>query len=254
MTELAELELLEVTKSFGGTCALDHVSVGFERGQITCIIGPNGAGKTTLFHVSRGALEPDTGEVVYRGRVLNGTPAYQRARLGIGTLFQDVRVFAKMTLLENVAAAGKQNPGESPLAAAVWPLIGRKKEDENLENAHSYLSFVGLSEMSNTWAERVSYGQQKLVAIARLLNNGGDCLLLDEPTAGVHPDMVSSILDVIRNLAGMGKTIIVIEHDLGVVRKVGDWVYLMDEGRIESFGTPSEILGDAAIRRVFPPL
>lgn len=253
-TDTEELEVREVTKSFGGTRALDGVSVGFERGRVTCVIGPNGAGKTTLFNAVSGLIPVDRGDVLYKGASLGRLPPYAIARLGVGRLFQDVRVFKRMTLLENVAAAHKESRGEMPWAALLWPLIGGQEEEENLKKAKAHLEFVGLAELADQWAEHVSYGQQKLMAIARLLNNGAECFLLDEPVAGVNPVMVEKLLGVIRRLAEGGKTVVVIEHNLGVVRELADWVYLMDNGRIEAFGPPSEILRDSALARFFPSL
>jgi len=251
---LAQLEVIDISKAFGGIRALDSVSAGFEKGQVTCIIGPNGAGKTTLFNIVSGFIGADNGDVFYRGVSLRGLRPHCVARLGIGRLFQDVRVFPRMTLLENVAVACKGQKGESPLAAMFWPVFGGQDEVDNLHQAHSHLEFVGLGELANSWAERISYGQQKLLAIARLLNNDADCLMLDEPTAGVQPSLVDKIIDLIRRLADTGKTIIVIEHNLGIVKRLGDWIYLMEDGRIEAFGEPGEVLRDAALVRLFPSL
>ena len=249
-----ELELIGVTRSFGGIRALDDVHVGFESHQVTCIIGPNGAGKTTLFNVVSGFLEADNGEVVYMGKSLGGLRPHVIARLGIGRLFQDPRIFDTMTLLENVAVASKQRFTESAAVAVLWPLFGRDAEIQNIRQAKSCLEFVGLEKMSEQWAGHVSYGQQKLVAIARLLNSNVNCFLFDEPTSGVHASMVAKLLDAVRRLAEAGKTVIVIEHNMNIVREIGDWVYLMDRGRIEAFGTPCEVLRDSALTRLFTTL
>jgi ABC-type branched-subunit amino acid transport system ATPase component len=252
--DVTDLELRGIAKAFGGNCALRDVSVGLEHGLVTCIVGPNGAGKTTLFNVVSGFVTPDTGEVLYRGRRINGLPAHEVARLGIGRLFQDVRVFTRMTLLENVTVASKRNVAENPAVALCWPWIGGKEEKENIERARGYLEFVGLAELASYCAEDVSYGQQKLLAVARLLNNDADCFLLDEPTAGVNPERVIDLLTVIRKLAESGHAVVVIEHNLQSVRQLADWVYVMDAGSIEAFGSPSEVLHDSALQRLFPSL
>lgn len=251
MTDPSELELREVSKSFGGLRAIDKVSVGFESGQITCIIGPNGAGKTTLFNLITGALVPDAGEILYKGRPVQGLAVHKVARLSIGRLFQDVRIFSKMTLIENVAVARRENPGEKFYAGPIWPLLGGVVERDNLDRAKYYLDFVGLGKLHRELGERASYGQQKLVAIARLLNSDAHCFLLDEPTAGVNPSMIDQLLGVIDRLAESGKTVVLIEHDLGIVRRAGHWVYLMDRGRIDAFGTPAEMLRDSSLERLF---
>jgi branched-chain amino acid transport system permease protein len=248
----AALELFNVSKNFGGVYAVTDVNVGFDEGQITCIIGPNGAGKTTLFNIISGSLGADGGEIRLHDQKLNNLPLHEVARLGIGRLFQDVRVFGKMTVLENVCVAWKHNPGERVNLAPFWPLLGGKQERANRERAIEFLAFVGLEKYVDSMAEQLSYGQQKLVAIARLLNNDATCLLLDEPTAGVNPKMVKDLLDIIRKLAMQGHIIVVIEHDLNNVRELGDWVYLMEQGQIEAFGTPDEMLRDTSLKRLMP--
>ncbi|MCS6831811.1 MAG: ABC transporter ATP-binding protein [bacterium] len=245
------LELREVSKSFGGLRAVDRVSAVFQPGRITALIGPNGAGKTTLFHLIGGVLQPDEGDILYNGKRLNGLPPWKVARLGIGRLFQDVRVFRKLSALENALTAFPNQLGESPL----WSILQRPKvvrqEVAATERARRLLAFVGLLEMADDPAESLSYGQQKLLAIARLLAAGSEVLLLDEPTAGVNPEMAKSILNILRQLAKEGKTNVVIEHDMGVVMEIADWVYFMDDGQIVAQGTPEEVLGDATVRAAY---
>lgn len=245
------LELREVSKSFGGLRAVDRVSAVFESGRITALVGPNGAGKTTLFHLIGGVLQPDEGIILYNGTRLNGLPPWKVARLGIGRLFQDVRVFGKLSVLENVLTAFPDQLGENPF----WSILLRAKvmhqEEGVIEQAKHLLAFVGLQEYADEPAENLSYGQQKLLAIARLLAAGSTALLLDEPTAGVNPGMVKSILELLRQLTGEGRTTVIIEHDMSVVMEVADWVYFMDDGQIVARGTPEEVLGDAAVRAAY---
>lgn len=245
------LELREVSKSFGGLRAVDRVSAVFEPGRISALIGPNGAGKTTLFHLIGGVLQPDEGVIRYEGVRLNGLPPWRVAMLGIGRLFQDVRVFRKLSVFENVLTAFPDQRGENPF----WSIFLRHRvvwqERRNTEQAKQLLAFVGLLEMADEPAESLSYGQQKLLAIARLLAAGSKVLLLDEPTAGVNPEMVKSILDVLRQLAREGKMNIIIEHNMNVVMEIADRVYFMDDGQIVAEGTPEEVLGDAAVRAAY---
>jgi ABC-type branched-subunit amino acid transport system ATPase component len=131
-------------------------------------------------------------------------------------------------------------------------LRGGSFERENLDRATGFLRFVGLAHAARRDAAQLSYGQQKLLAIARLLNNDATCLLLDEPTAGVHPSMIGDLLNVIRRLASDGRTVVIIEHNLDIVREIGNFVYFMDRGRIDAFGTPEEILRDSALARLMP--
>jgi len=245
------IECRNLTKTFDGIKAVDGVSLTFEAGKVTALIGPNGAGKTTLFHLISGALRPDTGEIRYQGRRIDGLSPWYIARMGIGRLFQDVRVFNKLTVLDNVRVAFRKQDGENPLWALVyWPWVLRQ-ERELTKEARQWLAFVGLSDLEQAWAEDLSYGQQKLLALARLLAAGADVFLLDEPTAGVNPEMVRSLLRLIRHLAEEGKTIVVIEHNINVVMEIADWVFFMDEGQIVAFGLSDEVLGDRTVRAAY---
>lgn len=245
------LELQNVTKTFGGVRAVDDVSLSLTEGRITSLIGPNGAGKTTLFGLITGFLPPDAGTVYYRGREIKGLPSYRIAQMGIGRLFQDVRVFDRLTALDNVLLARKHQRGENPLTALFLRRRTLKEESKNVEEARRWLDFVGLGEMEGSLGEDLSYGQQKLLAIARLLANDADLLLLDEPTAGVNPAMVRSVLDLIRRLVQEGKTVVVIEHNMTVIMEISDWVFFLDDGKLVSFGLPEEILGDPAVREAY---
>lgn len=256
-----------LNKRFGGVVALDHVSIDFSEGTVTAIIGPNGAGKTTLFNVIAGFLQPDSGSVKLVRKSddgfskkpisetsvnLVGLPPHRIALLGVGTLFQDIRLFDKLTALENVAVGVQHQLGENPIQCLFRPKAVATMEKETREKARHYLEVVGLSEKAHLWAEQLSYGQQKLVAIARLLAGDAKFLLLDEPTSGIHPDMIDFLLSRIQYLAyEERRTIIMIEHNLDVVKRIGDQVYLMADGRVEVFGTPSEVLRDSTLQKVF---
>jgi ABC-type branched-subunit amino acid transport system ATPase component len=245
------VQCLELTKSFGGVKAVDRLSVSFEPGRVTALVGPNGAGKTTLFHLISGSLRPDAGEIQYCSRRIDRLKPWQIARIGVGRLFQDVRVFNKISVLDNVRVAFSRQQGENPL----WALIARhrvnQQEVDLLVEARKWLEFVGLGGLENVTAESLSYGQQKLLAVARLLAAGADVFLLDEPTAGVNQVMVRSLLTLVQELAAEGKTIVIIEHNMNVVAEVADWVFFMDEGRIVAFGQPEEVLADPEIRLTY---
>ncbi|MBC8459445.1 MAG: ABC transporter ATP-binding protein [Deltaproteobacteria bacterium] len=245
------LELKDVTKSFGGLVAVDSASLAFSKGKITGLIGPNGAGKTTLFNLITGFLKPDVGTIHFNGYTINGLPPWQIAQFGIGRLFQDVRVFDKLTALENVLLARKEQPGENPLVSLFRRKSALNVEKKNMDEARKWIKFVELEEKEASLGENLSYGQQKLLAIARLLAGGFEALLLDEPTAGINPQMVKSVLNVIRRLAQAGKTVVVIEHNMNVIMEISDWVYFMDEGKVVTFGLPREILGDPEVRKAY---
>jgi branched-chain amino acid transport system permease protein len=241
-----QLECRDLSKSFGSVCAVDDVDVTFEAGKVTALVGPNGAGKTTLFHLITNVIRPDAGEVRYRGQALTGIQPWAVARLGIGRLFQDVRVFSRLTVLENILVGFQEL--ENPLAALFNrpAIIRRGKELES--QAIAWLELVDLIAYRSELAEALSYGQQKLLAIARLLAAGADVLLLDEPSAGINPVLVQRLLEVIRNLAKEGKTVVLIEHNMNVVLEIAQWTYFMDDGQVTAFGLPEEVLGDVGVR------
>ncbi len=245
------LELKNVTKTFDGIKAVDSLFIGFEKGKITALLGPNGAGKTTVFNLISGFIRPDSGEIYYKGKNIIGLPPWEIANLGIGRLFQDVRVFERMKVIDNVMSAFKRQKGE----IFFFPIIARwkveKEEKIYKEKALHLLEFVGLKDKADELAENLSYGQQKLLSIARLLASESELLLLDEPTAGVDPQMITKLLELIKKLPEKGKTIVVIEHNMNVVIEIANWVYFMDEGLVTSFGLPEDVLGDPEVRRAY---
>lgn len=257
------LETDSLNKHFGGVAALDDVSLEFPAGQVTAVIGPNGAGKTTLFNAIAGFVRPDSGSVRLVGgngspagtADLTGLPPHRIARHGIGVLFQDIRVFGHLSALENVAVGTGRQTGENPFMAMLRPGKVAVEDRANLSAARDHLDFVGLADKAHLWAGNLSYGQQKLVALARLMAADAQVLLLDEPTSGIHPDMIDTLLALIERLADeRGKAVIMVEHNLNVVRRVGDWVYLMARGRVEVFGKPSEVLRDESLKSAYPTL
>jgi len=245
------LEIDNITKAFDGVCAVDDVSMGFESGKITCLIGPNGAGKTTLFNLITGFLRPEKGRIYYRGKDITSRAPWRIAHLGVGRLFQDVHIFRRLRAIDNVMTAFKDQASENALLAVIAPWRTAKAERSSLKQARSLLAAVGLDEMSEMLAEDLSYGQQKLLSISRLLALDADVLLLDEPTAGVSPSRIKELLDLIRLLARKGKTIVVIEHNMNVVFEIADWVFFMDQGQVASFGLPNEVLGDPDVRAAY---
>lgn len=245
------LELENVTKAFDGVLAVDQLSLGFDAGKITALIGPNGAGKSTVFNLISGLIQCDKGSISYRNKKISGRTPWHIAQTGIGRLFQDTRLFNRLTVLDNVLTAFKNQPGENAFLSILAPFYIAKKEYSYTTKALELLKFVGLQEKSQELAENLSYGQQKLLAIARLLAADADVLLLDEPTAGVSVQMIATLLDVIRKLAMQGKTVAVIEHNMNIILEVADWVFFMDEGQVVSFGLPKEVLDDPEVRAAY---
>jgi len=236
----------QLRKVFDGTVALDNVSFAIEEKTITAIIGPNGAGKTTLFNLITGFISPDHGEIYLEEKVLNGTPPYKIARLGISRTFQDLRLLKQISVRDNLLLACPNQKGE-----VFWhALFSRKVGGEEATNhgvALKLLDYVSLKDMANEPAGNLSYGQQKLLTLACCLATEGKVLLLDEPVAGVHPDMAAQILDHIGRLRDQGKTIVFIEHDIEAVRKVAEYVLVMDDGKVIASGPNNEVLSKPEI-------
>ncbi len=247
------LKIKRVSKTLNGIRIVDDVTATFLPGRITALIGPNGAGKTTLFHLITGELKADSGEIVYKGDDISKLKPYIIARRGVGRLFQDVRVFDNLTVFDNVASACFDQEVESPWYPFVKCSHLKRKIREIKDVIYSYLNFVGLSDMDNIYAGALSYGQQKLLAIARLLAGGYSLLLLDEPTAGLNPVMIKKVLEILERIVeeDKGKTIILVEHNMSAVTEVADWVYFMNEGKIAFFGRTDHVLGDKEVREIY---
>ena len=245
------LELQQVSKHFGGIKAVDELTIGFEQGKITALIGPNGAGKTTAFNLIGGLLRPDSGSMAFNGKRLFGLKPWHIARLGIGRLFQDVRLFNKMTVLENVMTAFQWQRGESLWRVAFAPWTQSTPEARHKEQAMRLLQTVGLPDKANSLAENLSYGQQKLVAIARLLAADAKLLLLDEPTAGVNPVMIRQFFTTIRQLVAENCTILFIEHNMEIVRELAERAIFMSAGKIMKSGSPADVFADPNVRSAY---
>lgn len=247
------LKIKKLHKTVSGIPIVSRVTANFLPGKITALVGPNGAGKTTLFNLINGELKPDSGHISYKDEEVTGLPPYKIARKGIGRLFQDVRVFGDMTVLQNVTSACYNYSTETP----VFPFFHRKKlkkiNDEVHEKAVFWLEFVGLTDMIHSEGFSLSYGQQKLLAIARILAGGFSLLLLDEPTAGLNPVMIRKVLQVLDRIVteDTSKTIVLVEHNMSVVTEISDWVYFMNEGSISFFGKADHVLGDREVRETY---
>lgn len=239
-----------LTKSFDGVHALVDVYLRFPDSGIVALIGPNGAGKTTLLHVLTGFLRPDTGHCFCGEREITHLAPHRIARLGIARTFQDLRLIFQVPVLENVLLVRPAQRGER-----LWYALTRfgvaTEEARNREVALQLLRFVGLEAKTSDLAGKLSYGQQKLLTLACCLATDAKILLLDEPVAGVHPEMVTQILDLLCQLRTTGKLVVFIEHDLIAVRQIADLVVVMDEGRVIGQGPPHKVLEQSEIMEAY---
>jgi branched-chain amino acid transport system ATP-binding protein len=218
------LEVRNITKTFGSLTAVDELSINVEEGRITGLIGPNGAGKTTLFNVITGVLKPDSGKVFFRGKDITHLKPYQIARKGIGRTWQIIRIFQKMTVMENLLTAANLKEG------------GEEKKPMDL------LDYFGLIDDKDNYAGELSVGQQKILSIARILMFDPELMLLDEIAAGVNPTEQLKILDVIHELCDQrGKTFLIIEHDMDVIMGHCDKVICMNFGEKIAEGSVKEV-------------
>jgi branched-chain amino acid transport system permease protein len=237
------VQVLDLAKSFGGLKAVNGATFELERGKVTALIGPNGAGKTTIFNMVCGALSADEGRVFLRGEDITGVPAYQLARKGMARSFQDVRVCQRLTALENVAMGVQDQAGERVSRLVLRPLSVMRGERRVRQKAMDCLAVLGIADRAHTRVSELSYGDQKLVAIARLLATDCDVLLLDEPTSGVDPLSVEKVITGIARLRELGHTVCLVEHSVHFVQRLADRAVFLDQGAVVAQGTVDELMG-----------
>jgi branched-chain amino acid transport system permease protein len=231
-------------KKFGGIVAADDLSFRLFRGHVSALVGPNGAGKTTVFNLLTGAIKPDAGRVVLRGEdVTNATPD-QIARSGMARSFQSVRIFPRLSTLENVMLAIPGQPGEHLVPLFLQWRGTSAAERAAREIARNWLHFVGMGAHEDAPAGALAFGEQKLVALARVLATDAEVLLLDEPASGVDRRWVDAMLEVIASLRDAGRTICIVEHNLHVVERLADHTYFMELGKITAEGDFNTLTAD----------
>jgi ABC-type branched-subunit amino acid transport system ATPase component len=234
----------DIHKAFGGLQALSAVSLTVEEGTITGLIGPNGSGKTTLFNVITGFYEQDRGTVTLRGDSIGDLPPHAIADRGMVRSFQIPQVPRGLTVMENMLIAGQRLVGENPMAVFLrWPKV-RRQDKEMVEQAEALLERVGLLEERDELTGSLSGGQVKLLAIAQTLMTDADLLLLDEPTAGVDLALTDQIMELLKEIHGEGKTMMVVEHKMRVISNVCEYVYVLDTGKVIASGDPTAVQND----------
>ncbi|MDE2005150.1 MAG: ABC transporter ATP-binding protein [Rhodospirillales bacterium] len=245
------LEVASVNHSFGGLQALNDCNFAIAQGGVTCLVGPNGAGKTTIFNVITGFLRPDTGHVAFRGRTLDRLSPQAIVRAGIARSFQNLRLFADLTARDNVMLALPERTGETPLDALFRPFATARADRTRRARALALLDHVGLAARADDRVRNLSYGEQKLLTIARLLATGAELLLLDEPASGLAAGALDQVMALLRRLRGEGKTLLVVEHNTRVVQQIADQVLFLHQGHLMAQGTPAEIIADPALAEIY---
>lgn len=240
---MALLETKQLSKHFGGVVALDNVNISIDRGEIVSIIGPNGAGKTTFFNCVTGIYSPDKGEVIfgdYSERILGLAP-HTITRKGVSRTFQNIRIFANMTAMENVMVGAHCRTRCGILAAITRPRWVIQEEARIKAHAEELLRFVGLNNRHNELAMNLAHRHQRVLEIARALATEPELLLLDEPACGMNQREKGELLELILKIRKKGITILLIEHDMGVVMPISDRIVVLDNGTKIAEGKPAHI-------------
>src|SRR5690349_14825072 len=225
------IEVRDLRKSFGDHEVLKGIDLQVEPGQVVCVIGPSGSGKSTLLRCVNRLEQPTSGQILVEGEDITDPEAdLTRMRSQIGMVFQQFNLFPHMTVLENLCVAQER--------------VKKSSRDEAETIARSNLAKVGLAEKETALPAQLSGGQQQRVAIARALSMDPDMMLFDEPTSALDPELVGDVLDVMRQLASEGMTMMVVTHEMGFAREVGDKLVFMDGGVIVEEGDPREVLGN----------
>ncbi len=245
------LEVKGVGKRFGGLQAVDGVSFDVRKGMIKALIGPNGAGKTTLFNLISGFIPPDTGSVLFRDKPVQGLKPYEIAGKGMARTFQHIRLFPKMTSLENVMI-GRHIHGRSGFLSSMLSLPWTRREDRrSREKALELMEFLGIAGLAGQEATSLSYGQQRLVELARGLACEPEMLLLDEPAAGLNMRETSEMASVISKIRENGITILIVEHDMSLVMNISDEIIVLNYGRKVADDVPLAIQKNKEVIRIY---
>ena len=234
---------IELSRAFGGVTAVDRASISIQQGRINALIGPNGCGKTTFFNLITGMIPADEGQVVFKGRNLEGARPHQVALAGIGRTFQITRIFPRMTVMQNMLVAVRHSGIRELMANAVG---GR-----DVERAEMWLERLGIEHLRDSEARDLSYGQQKLLELGALLMADPELILLDEPAGGVNPVMIEKISQLVRDLNGEGKTFLIVEHNMELIMSLCHHVIVFERGTQVAEGTPDEVRANPRVLEAY---
>ena len=253
MTEDLLIDVRQLRKEFGGLVAVSDVDFAVERHSISSLIGPNGAGKTTLFNMITGAYVPTAGEIIFDGFDVAGLPQHRITGLGIGRTFQNIRLFATMSALENVLVGMHCRLRSGVMRSVFRSRLQRREEDRAREHARYLLAYCGLpAGIEDEYAHHLAYGDQRRLEVARALATDPKLLLLDEPTAGMNPQETQAFIEFVRKAREeLRLTVLLIEHDMKVILQVSERVTVLDYGQKIAEGLPSDVVADERVREAY---
>lgn len=245
------LEIKNLNKSFGGIRVADDINLSLSAGKVLGLIGPNGAGKTSLFNLAFGNVKADSGSIMLNGKVLDGMPPHQRARCGLSRTWQHVRLFPSLSVLDNILIGAKGYPGEQLTQVLFRPGHLKAYMKDSMERAYGILERCGLASVAEQTLADLPYGRQKLVGVARALMNDAQCLLLDEPMAGVEGQLYAIMQRVVREVAESGVAVGVVEHNVAFIRDLCDEGVFMFAGKILARGNVSDLIADTHLTELY---
>lgn len=241
------LALDRVTKHFGGLTAVNQVSFDVAEGSIVGLIGPNGAGKTTIFNLITGIYRPDSGEIRFRDAAISGMRTHRIIAMGIARTFQTIRLFQNLSVLENALAGCHCQMKAGVLASLFHTPFQRREEAEARMRALEALEFVGLRQQAMQISKGLSYGNQRLLEIARALTTGPRLLILDEPAGGMNEQETHQLVTLIRKIRDQGITVLLIEHDMSLVMRVCEAIVVVEYGSKIAEGSPDAVRADPRV-------
>ncbi|MDK2373294.1 MAG: ABC transporter ATP-binding protein [Candidatus Korarchaeota archaeon] len=246
------LEVRGLTKRFGGLLAVDDYRLDLPKGEIYGLIGPNGAGKTTVFNLITGYIRPDGGSVRFGGRDITGLPPNRVSELGIARTFQNLRIFRRLTVMENLLIGRHKSFSYSLLDTVFMSSRYAREEEVGGREVHEIMRELGINEYADRLAGELPYGIQRLLEIGRSLLTKPKLLLLDEPTAGMNPKEAEGLISKVREIKeSFDLTVLIVEHRMKVIQGLCSWVQVLDHGRIIAEGTYDEVVSDPKVIEVY---
>lgn len=248
---MAMLVIKELCKSFGGLRAVNNVDFSIEKGMIKALIGPNGAGKTTLFNLISGVIQADSGVVTFNGQRIEKLRPFQIAAKGMARTFQHIRLFPKMTALENIMV-GRHIHSRAEIISGMLSLPWTRQEEKSVKDKSlEIMDFLGIGELADTEATSLAYGQQRTVELGRALACEPGLLLLDEPAAGLNMRETADIAKLIIRIRDMGITVLIVEHDMSLVMNISDEILVLSSGQKIADDKPLAVQKNREVIRVY---